>query len=69
MTLKEEYEMNAREAQRMAENALSDPDRAAWLGIAQQWLRMLYRLCGNEAAQLLEKWPSTRPGDNGGVGH
>lgn len=36
-----EYEANVREAQRMAENSLTEPDKAAWLRIAQQWLRIL----------------------------
>jgi hypothetical protein len=37
MELGDEYERNVREAQRMAENSMSDYDRAAWLRIAQQW--------------------------------
>jgi hypothetical protein len=36
-----EYETGAREAQRLAENSLSEADRAAWLRIAEQWLRLL----------------------------
>jgi hypothetical protein len=51
MTLRDEYEMNVREAQRMADNSLSDTDKAAWLRIAQQWLRMLRTLRGNETSQ------------------
>ena len=43
MRLEDEYERNAREAQRMAENSKLDVDRAAWLRIAQHWLRMLLR--------------------------
>jgi len=48
MKLEDEYEQNVRECQRMAENSKSDHDRAAWLRLAQQWLRMLRSLRGNE---------------------
>jgi hypothetical protein len=46
-----EYEANVREAQRMAENSLMEKDKAAWLRIAQQWLRMLRGHRGNETPQ------------------
>ena len=36
-----EYEGQAREAQRMAENSQNERDKAAWLRIAAEWLRML----------------------------
>ncbi len=59
MGLVEEYEGNVREAQRMAENSKSEHDRAAWLRIAQQWLRMLRGLRGNESAQVDQSgWPA-----------
>ena len=51
MAVEEEYERNVREAQRMADNSLSETDKAAWLRIAQQWLRMLRTLRGNETPQ------------------
>jgi hypothetical protein len=35
----------------MAENSLTEKDKAAWLRIAQQWLRMLRDLRGNETPQ------------------
>jgi len=47
MDQKDEYELNVREAQRMAENSITDADKAAWLRIAQQWLRMLRGLARN----------------------
>jgi hypothetical protein len=62
---KKEYEANVREAQRMAENSQSDHDRAAWLRIAQQWLRMLRPLRGNETPQEDQsKWPAPRDDDS-----
>jgi hypothetical protein len=61
MELEDEYERNVREAQRMAENSMSDYDRAAWLRIAQQWLRMLRDIRGNETAQEDQSgWPNPR---------
>jgi hypothetical protein len=60
-----EYEQNVREAQRMAENSLSEKDKAAWLRIAQQWLRMLRPLRGNETPQADQsKWPAPRDDDS-----
>jgi hypothetical protein len=46
-----EYEKNVREAQRMAANSITERDKAAWLRIAQQWLRMLRGRRGNETPQ------------------
>jgi len=53
MRLEDEYERRAREALRMAENSGFDVDRAAWLRIAQHWVRMLLRLRGNGTVQEL----------------
>jgi hypothetical protein len=62
---KKEYEGNVREAQRMAENSRTDHDRAAWLRIAQQWLRMLRPLRGNETPQEDQsKWPAPSDDDS-----
>jgi hypothetical protein len=41
MGLLEDYENNAREAQRMAENSHCETDRAAWLRIAERWIQLL----------------------------
>ena len=69
MGLKEEYEHNVREAQRMAENSLSGSDRGAWLRIAQQWLRMLRRERGDETHQEDQTgWPAAR-NDNSKSSH
>lgn len=60
-----QYEGNIREAQRMAENSRSDSDRAAWLRIAQQWLRMLRSARGDETAQEDQsRWPASRNEDS-----
>jgi hypothetical protein len=62
---KKEYEGNVREAQRMAENSRTDHDRAAWLRIAQQWLRLLRPLRGNETPQQDQsKWPIPKDDDS-----
>jgi hypothetical protein len=37
----DEYRRNAAEAQKMADRARGDVDRAAWLRIAQGWLGMI----------------------------
>jgi hypothetical protein len=61
----QEYEHNLREAQRMAENSKSDHDRAAWLRIAQQWLRMLRALRRDETAQEDQSdWPAAADEDS-----
>lgn len=39
----EKYRQYAEEAQALAENAISDRDKASWLKIAQSWLRLLPR--------------------------
>jgi hypothetical protein len=61
----QEYEHNLREAQRMAENSKLDADRAAWLRIAQQWLRMLRALRGDETPQEDQSsWPAASDDDS-----
>jgi hypothetical protein len=68
MKLDDEYERNVREAQRMADNSKFDHDRAAWLRIAQQWLRMLRALRGNETPQEDQSgWP--QPDDDSKTSH
>ena len=47
-----EYEVQAREAERMAENSMNEKDRAAWLRIAAQWLRMIRPYRANETVEL-----------------
>jgi hypothetical protein len=65
MGREDEYELNVRESQRMAENSKSDHDRAAWLRIAQQWLRMLRALRGNETPKEDQSgWPKPRDDDS-----
>jgi hypothetical protein len=61
----EEYGRHVRESQRMAENSRSEHDRAAWLRIAEQWLRMLRVARGDETAQADQsKWPAARDDDS-----
>jgi hypothetical protein len=61
----DEYERNVRECQRMAENSQTEVDRAAWLRLAQQWLRMLRELRGNESVQADQsQWPAARDDDS-----
>jgi hypothetical protein len=58
-----ECERNVREAQRMADNSITERDKAAWLRIAQQWLRILRSHRGNETPQADQSgWP--QPGDD-----
>jgi hypothetical protein len=65
MKLEDEYERNVRECQRMAENSKSENDRAAWLRLAQQWLRMLRARRGDETAQADQSgWPTPRDDDS-----
>ena len=60
-----EFEQNAREAQRMADNSRSDADKAAWLRIAQQWMRLLRPLRGNETPQEDQsRWPAANSDDS-----
>ena len=48
----------------MAENSKSDADRASWLRIAQQWLRMLGAARGNETVQKDQlSWPESKDDD------
>ncbi|MBB4261441.1 MULTISPECIES: hypothetical protein [unclassified Bradyrhizobium] len=37
----DEYRRNAAEAQRQADQAIGEPDRAAWLRLAAGWLSLL----------------------------
>ena len=46
-----EYEFQLREAQRKAEIARDEKDKAAWLRIAQEWLRMLMTQRHTETVQ------------------
>jgi hypothetical protein len=39
----DEYQRQANDAQRMADNAFNDVNRAAWLRIAQGWLGLIKR--------------------------
>jgi hypothetical protein len=41
MDLLDEYRRNARECQRMAENAGNPADKASWLRLAASWLGMI----------------------------
>jgi hypothetical protein len=61
----QEYEYNLREAQRMAENSKSDADKAGWLRIAQQWLRMIRVMRGDETPQEDQSaWPAASDDDS-----
>ena len=65
MGLEDEYRRNVRECERMAENSKSDADRASWLRIAQQWLRMLRAARGNETVQKDQSsWPESKDDDS-----
>ncbi len=60
-----EYEGNVREAQRMADNSITERDKAAWLRIAQQWLRMLRGQRDNESPQVDQShWPAPKDDDS-----
>ena len=41
MGTQDDYRRNAAEAQRQADRAISEIDRAAWLRVAQGWLSLL----------------------------
>lgn len=41
MSILDEYRRNARECQRMADQALNPIDKASWLRLAASWLGML----------------------------
>jgi hypothetical protein len=69
MGLGDEYERNVREAERMAENSKTDHDRAEWLRIAQQWLRMLRVLRGNETPQEDQSRWTRQPDDDSKTSH
>jgi hypothetical protein len=51
MDLVDEYRRNARECERMAENAGNSADKASWLRLAASWLGMIR----NDARHLFEK--------------
>jgi hypothetical protein len=60
-----EYEAQVREAQRMAENSQNQTDKAAWLRIAQQWLRLLRTHRKDETPQEDQSgWPLPRDEDS-----
>ena len=55
----EKYERQAAECERMAQNSKSDADRASWLRMGQEWLRLLRFARGNETPQVDQKdWPT-----------
>jgi hypothetical protein len=41
MSTRDEYRRNARECQRMADNARNPTDKASWLRLAASWLGMI----------------------------
>jgi hypothetical protein len=43
MSTSDQYRKNAANAQACADTAISDIDRAAWLQVAEGWLRLLRR--------------------------
>ena len=51
----DEFEKQARECERMAKNSVSDIDRASWLRLAQEWMRLLRGSRGNETVQADQK--------------
>jgi hypothetical protein len=61
MNILDEYRRNARECQRMADNAGNSDDRASWLRLAASWLSMLknetQRILGNGKHQESDKEP------------
>jgi len=58
-TRAEEYAAQAAECERMAKNSISDVDRATWLRLAQEWMRLLRASHGDETAQADQKdWPA-----------
>ena len=60
-----EYEGQVREAQRMAENSLNEKDKAAWLRIGQQWLRILRTHRKDETPQQDQSgWPAPSDEDS-----
>jgi hypothetical protein len=50
MGTQDEYRRNATEAQRQADRAVSDVDRASWLRVGQGWLSLL-----KKSSQTLEE--------------
>jgi hypothetical protein len=61
----EEYKRQAAECERMAKNSISDVDRASWLRLAQEWMRLLRSSHGNETAEIDQKdWPPSDDGDS-----
>jgi len=61
----DEYARQAAECERMAKNSISDTDRASWLRLAQEWMRLLRRSHGNETPQVDQKdWQTPTNDDN-----
>jgi hypothetical protein len=64
MNILDEYRRNARECQRMADNAGNATDKASWLRLAASWLSMIKtdasRFLRLESTQ--EDGPEERPG-------
>ena len=61
----DEFKKQALECERMAKNSLNDSDRATWLRLAQEWMRLLRPTRGNETVQADQKdWPPERDDDS-----
>ena len=50
MNILDEYRRNARECQRMADNAANPDDKASWLRLAASWLSLIR----NEPRRMVE---------------
>jgi len=67
--LSDEYLKQALECERMAKNSITEQDRATWLRLAQEWMRLLRPTHGTETAQADQKdWPSGS-GEDSGTSH
>jgi hypothetical protein len=61
----DEYQKQAAECERMAKNSLSEADRASWLRLAQEWMRLLRNSRGDETRQADQKdWPPASDKDS-----
>jgi hypothetical protein len=62
MNILDEYRRNARECQRMADNAGNATDKASWLRLAASWLTMIK----TDASRIfgLESTQEERPGES-----
>ena len=60
MSILDEYRRNARECQRMAENAGNPVDKASWLRLAASWLGLIR----NEEPRHAAPRVNSRPGSN-----